>query len=223
MKNILIRLFIVFFPWIIRRYLLIKILKYKIHKTSFISRFALIMPKYLEMDKNSKIGAFTVAIHLEQLIMKEYSSIGRSNWISGFPLVSKKHFLHVRNRKPNLIMGKHSAITKKHLIDCTQTITIGDYTTIAGYNSQFLTHSIDYKKCRQDCSEIKIGSYCIVGTNCIFLPGSSLPNYSICGAKSLMNKDFKEEYHLYAGSPAKIKTNLEKNSKYFTREVGFVN
>lgn len=82
--------------------------------------------------------------------------------------------------------------------------------------------SIDYQACRQDCEEITIGNYCIVGTNSVFLPGSTLPNYSICGANSVMNKNFKEEYTLYAGSPATIKSTLEKESKYFNREIGFV-
>ncbi len=200
-----------------------KVFGYKLHRSSFISRFALINPRYLEMKENSKVAAFSVAIHLDQLIMHEFSSIGRSNWISGFPLGSKKHFLHIENRKPYLIIGKHSAITKKHIIDCTHTIVIGDYTTIAGYQSQFLTHSIDYRECRQDCMPITIGDYCLVGTSSIFLPGSSLPSYSICGAGSVMNKIFVEEYHLYAGIPATLKTTLEKNSKYFLRENGFVN
>lgn len=40
---------------------------------------------------------------------------------------------------------------------------------------------------------------------------------------SVMNKNFKEEYRLYAGSPATIKSTLEKESKYFTRQIGFVN
>lgn len=222
MKNLFIYLLIFFLPWFIRRYLLIKFLGHKLHKSSFISRFALINPNYLEMKENSKIDAFSVAIHLDQLIMHEFSLIGRSNWISGFPLGSKIHFSHIKNRRPDLIIGKHSAITKKHIIDCTNSIVIGNYTTIAGYQSQFLTHSIDYKECRQDCMPITIGDYCIVGTGCIFLPGSSLPNYSICGAGSVVNKKFVEEYHLYAGTPAILKATLEKDSKYFSRNEGFV-
>jgi acetyltransferase-like isoleucine patch superfamily enzyme len=222
MKRIIIFLFLSPFPWVVRRFILQKLFGYQIHPTAFISRFALISPNILKMAENSKIGAFTVAIHLDQLDLHKQSSISRSNWISGFPKGSKKHFIHVTERDPSMTLGEHSAITKKHIIDCTHTITIGRYTTIAGYQSQFLTHSIDYLESRQDCSTITIGDYCLVGTGSIFLPGSSLPDYSICGAGSVVNKSFTEAYALYAGSPAVFKKSLKTEAKYFLRKTGYI-
>jgi acetyltransferase-like isoleucine patch superfamily enzyme len=221
-KKILFIMIFALFPWALRRWILQKFLGYEIHRTASISRFSLIVPNHLVMEAHSKIAAFSVAIHLEKLVMKESSSIGRSNWISGYPQGSKLHFVHAIDRKACLIIGEQSAITKKHIIDCTDTISIGRYTTIAGYQSQFLTHSIDYSESRQDCSPINIGDYCIVGTGSIFLPGSSLPDYSICGAGTIMGRSFSEIYALYAGAPAVLKKNLDPKAKYFLRKRGYV-
>lgn len=222
-KRALIYLLIFIFPWAIRRLLLQKIFKYQIHKKAYISRLSLILPMNLKMDENSFIGSFSIAIHLDTITLGESSRIGRSNWISGIPKNSKKHFTHVKERNPSLIVGRHSAITKEHIIDCTDTIKIGDFTTVAGFKSQLLTHSIDYINSRQDCAPINIGNYCIIGTNSVFLPASRLPNYSICGASSVINKKFDDEYFLYAGSPAKQRKDLNKDSKYFNRKIGYIN
>lgn len=221
-KKALVYFFIFLFPWSIRRLVLEKLFKYKIAKSANISRFSLVLPNNLIMEENSSISAFTMVIHLNYLILGNNSLIGRSNWITGFQRDSRQHFSHVENRDPSLIIGKHSAITKHHVIDCTDKITIGDYTTIAGYRSQFLTHSIDYVLARQTCAPIEIGNYCIVGTNSVFLPDSKLPDYSICGANSVVNKKLEKVYCLYVGIPAIERKALEKGSKYFTREIGYI-
>jgi acetyltransferase-like isoleucine patch superfamily enzyme len=175
------------------------------------------------MKPHSKIGHFNVAVHLDSIVMGEYSSIARSNWITGFTTKSfSAHFAHQKNRLSELIIGAHSAITKYHHIDCTSKITIGKYTTIAGYYSQLLTHSIDVIANRQDSHPISIGDYCFVGTNVVALGGSKLPDYSVLGAKSLLNKGFADAYFLYGGVPAKKIAPIAGDAQYFLRETGFV-
>ena len=119
-------------------------------------------------------------------------------------------------------MGAHSAVTKNHHLDCTDRITIGPFTTIAGYHSQLLTHSIDVHECRQDSAPIHLGDHCFIGTNVVVLGGSRLPDRSVLGAKALLNKAFELPDHLYGGVPAKDLGKLEGVSKYFYRECGFV-
>ena len=132
------------------------------------------------------------------------------------------YFAHQINRDSQLIIGEHSAITKQHHIDCTSSITIGKFTTIAGYDSQLLTHSIDIFENRQDSHPIEIGDYCFVGTNVIILGGSKLPNYTVLGAKSLLNKQYTDTHALYGGVPAKKIRAITQDAKYFLREKGFV-
>ncbi|MBA6315447.1 acyltransferase [Cellulophaga baltica] len=221
MKKIL-NILIIPMPWKIKRFLLVKFWKYQIHPTAKIG-LAYIFPNNLIMEKGSRINHFTVAINLDTIVLKENSSINRSNWITGFPQKSgSKHFQHQLDRKSQLIVGKESSITKNHHLDCTNIIEIGNFTTIAGYSTQFLTHSVDIYKNIQDSSPIKIGDYCFVGTNCVILGGSTLPSFSVLGAKSLLNKSFTNEHMLYAGVSAKPIKSIDTAAKYFHRKSGFI-
>lgn len=219
----LIKLIICVLPWKLKRWLLIKIFDFEIHNTAKIG-LAWVYPSKLIMKENSRIEHFTVALHLDILELSQRSSIGRSNWITGLSTKNiSKHFVHqIASRKSILKIGNDSAITKKHHIDCTNKIEIGNFSTIAGYNSQLLTHSINIYENRQDSHPIAIGDYCFIGTNVVILGGSSLPSYSVLGAKSLLNKKFVEKYYLYAGVPACSVKFISKNAKYFNRESGFV-
>lgn len=221
MKKILNAL-IVILPWILKRRLLILFYNYKLHPSSHIG-YSWIFPDHLIMESNSIIGHFNVAIHLNKIHLQNHAKIGRGNWITGFSLNKKsKHFNHQPDRTPELIVGEHSAITKNHHIDCTHQIKIGRFTTIAGYQSQILTHSINIEENRQDSSPIFIGDYCFVSTNVVILGGAYLPSYSVLGAKSLLNKKFDDTHFLYGGVPAKSIISLNVNSKYFKRTEGFV-
>lgn len=211
------RLLIIFLPWKIRRALLVHFWKYKIHPKAHIG-FSYIYPKHLIMEDGATIGHLNVAIHLELIHMKKDSTICQRNWITGFPLKDKTKFQRFPNRKPYLIMGKDSAITKQHHIDCTDVVTIGELTVVAGYSSQILSHSTSIKYDDGGCGPITIGHHCFVGTRTIILPNAVLPNYSVLGAGALLNKSFSEEYALYGGVPAKFIKKENTAYKFFHRE-----
>jgi acetyltransferase-like isoleucine patch superfamily enzyme len=121
-----------------------------------------------------------------------------------------------------LVLGEHAAISNRHMIDCTARVVIGRFTTFAGFYSQILTHSIDLEKGRQSSEPVEIGEYSFVGTNCILLGGSVLPDRSVLAAKSLLNKKHSEPQTLYGGVPAKPIKALPANWAYFQRTAGFV-
>jgi acetyltransferase-like isoleucine patch superfamily enzyme len=209
-------------PWFLRRVLLQMFCGYCLHPTSRIG-FSLVYPDELVMGEHSSIGHLTVCKSLKRLHLGAHSSIGRGNWITGFPAANKTFFAHQTDRVPELIIGAQSAITHRHIIDCTNAVHIGEFTTVAGFRSQILTHSIDLMDCRQSSAPVTIGDYCFVGTDCVLLGGSALPSYSALGAKSLLNKAHTETHCLYAGLPAKAVKSLDSDMKYFQREEGFVN
>ena len=148
--------------------------------------------------------------------------MGNLCWITGFPPGPSRHFAHQPERRPELHVGAHAAITHRHLIDCTATVTIGPFTTFAGYQSQILTHSIDLAASRQSSAPVTIGAYCFVGTNCVLLGGAALPDRSVLGAKSLLNKAYAEELTLYGGTPARPIQALPEDTAYFHRAEGNV-
>lgn len=220
MKKLLM-LFSVILPWKLRRAVLQLLFGYRLHPTSRIG-IAWIFPERLVMEADTKIGHLTMCKNIALLHLREHAQIGRGNWITGFPLGNPLHFSSESSRRPELVLGEHAAITNRHLIDCTHSITIGRFTTIAGFQSQMLTHSIDVKQNRQTSEPITIGDYCFLGSNCLVLGGSVLPNYCVLGAKALLNKEFRDTHHLYGGVPARQLQRLPADCAYFTRTTGFV-
>lgn len=220
--HVLLKIFSYFLPWALRRRALESWFDFSIHPSARIG-LAWIFPRKLIMGPNSKIDHFTVAIHLDKIEMQANSSIGRSNWITGFSThIESKHFRHQNDRQAELILKESANVTKNHHLDCTNKITIGRFTTIAGYDSQILTHSIDISENRQDSAPIYIGDYTFVGTNVVILGGSILPDYTVLGAKSLLNKSFTEQWTVYGGVPAQALKEISKAHKYFSRSEGFV-
>lgn len=216
MLGVIVKCLIVLMPWKLRRLILNRFYHYNIHPKARIG-FSYIYPKHLIMEEGATIGHLNVAIHLELLRMEKDCTICQRNWITGFPLENKTNFQDFPNRKPYLIMKKDSAITKQHLVDCTDTVTIGELTSVGGYGTQILSHSTSLQLNKQACAPITIGHHCFVGTRSIILPGSILPNHSVLGAGAMLKKQFIEEYALYGGVPAKFIKKMDKAYAFFSR------
>lgn len=208
-------------PWSLRRRLLERRFGYSLHPTSRIG-LAWIFPQRLVMEAHTTIGDLTVCKNIALLHLHEHATIGRGNWITGFPLGPSQHFAHETDRRPELIVGAHSAITHRHLIDCTNAVTIGSFTTFAGFRSQILTHTIDLAANRQSSAPVRIGERCFVGTDSVLLGGSVLPDFCVLGAKSLLNKPQTQTHTLYGGVPARPLQDLPRDLAYFERNEGFV-
>lgn len=209
-------------PWPLRRRLLGWACGYEIHPTARIG-LAWVLPQRLIMEAHARIGHLTVCKNLGLVHLGEHAIVGNGNWITGYPPGPSRHFAHQPDRCPELIVGRHAAITNRHFIDCTATVTIGAFSTFAGFSSQILTHTIDLTTARQTSSPVTIGEYCFVGTNSVLLGGSALPDRSVLGAKSLLNKVFTETGTLYGGVPAKPLSALPvEQMAYFRRAEGFV-
>ena len=220
--RILIQLFGWLLPRSLRTQLYAKAFGWQIGKGSHIGR-SLFFCHNVIMGEHSGIGNFNVVRRIDALIIGNHSYICHMNWITGYPTSLKDSFAHVPNRKCELEIGDHSSITSQHFIDCTGGIRIGDFTTVGGVRSQLLTHFIDAYESRQTCKPIHIGNYCFVGTGCLLLPGSGLPNYTVLGGGGILTKRYDDEYALYAGNPAVYKKALPKESvRYFTRNEGAV-
>lgn len=216
-----IQVFAMLLPWVLRRWLLCALFGYRIHPTSRIG-LALIYPERLVMERHSRIGHGTVCRRIGLLHLKAHATIGTGNWVGGCPQDDTTHFADEEERRSALVLGEHAAITTRHIIDATNTIHIGDYSTLAGFQSQLLTHSIDLETCRQVSGPIGIGDYCFVGTNVVILKDAVLPDHSVLGAKSLLHDAHAQSWSLYAGVPARRVKSLEADARYFSRVEGLV-
>lgn len=215
------KILLVLLPWRLRRLLLQRIYGYELHPDSRIG-LAWVFPARLVMGAGAQIGHLTVVKGLDRLLLAESAIIGRLNWISGYPKDQPPHFAHQPDRRPELELAAHAAITNRHIVDCTDRICIGAFATVAGFRTQLLTHSINLETCRQEARPIHIGAYCFVGTACTVLGGANLPDCCVLGAHSLLNKVFTETHRLYAGVPAEERRVLAEDLAYFKRKTGVV-
>lgn len=220
--RILIYLAAMLLPRPLRRLVLVYVLRHRIHRTARIG-FSLVCATHLEMGPHSLIGNLTlVKPGVELLRMGEGAIVGNLNWISAVPLKSSVHFHSQKDRRPELIVNDHAAITNRQFVDCTAAVTIGRFSTFAGVHSIILTHTINLNTCMQTATPVSIGEYCFVGAATVILPGTALPDYSVLGANSLLNKFYTEPYYLYAGNPARPVKQLSHESAYFKRTAGYV-
>lgn len=226
MIKIIIQVFLFFFPWKIRRFFLAKILKFEMAEGAHIG-FSILLARHVILGKYASIGHLNFCKDIDLLELGEYSNLGTKNYITGFSIYDKavlknNHFSHIEERQCVLKVGNHTGITSRHYFDCNGGIFIGDFCQIAGFESAFLTHSIDLKNNRQDADPIVIGDYSFIGTRCTFLKKSKIPARSIVSACSLVNKQYQEENSLYGGIPCKFIKTID-NYKFFYRTNGSVN
>ncbi len=207
-------------PWRMRRLWLKRFFGYKLHRRSRIG-LSWVFPAHLEMGDGAVIDNFTLVKHIDTLRMEEHTFIGRLCWITGSPL-SRETSFRGEERQPMLHMRKHAEVTMLHHIDCTNKVVIGEFSMVAGYGTQFLTHSVDLDNSEQRSRPITIGNYCFIGTNSVILGGSEMADCSVLGAKSLLNKKWTQKYVLLGGVPAKIVKELSPDMKYFKRTKGTI-
>lgn len=210
-------------PWPLRRALLNRFCGARIHPTARIG-MSLVLCDELELGPHARVGHLTLVKGLRRLSLGEHAILGSLNWVSGFPegLDDSPHFRDASARVPALIIGRHAAVTSRHIIDCTDTVSIGEYATLAGYRTQILTHSVSIRESRQRCAPVSIGAYCFVGTGSILLPGAALPDYSVLAAGAVLNRSLSAPHMLYGGCPAKALQELPEDLPYFTREEGYI-
>ena len=210
-----------FLPWVLKRSLLTWLLGYQLDATARIG-YAIIAAASVRMGKGARIGHLTVCRDLRAVEIGDHGRIGNMNWITGNRDNPPPRARSNNKAEPILRIGTHSAITHRHYIDCSDRIEIGDFTTVAGARSQFLTHSIDLEVCRQQAEPIRIGDYCFIGTGCIVLSGAKLPDFSVLAAGSVLRENMSQPWMLYAGVPAKAKKRISESYAYFHRMVGYV-
>jgi len=216
----IVQILLVLFPWSIRRWIFQTFYRAQIDPTARVG-FSILMCSQIELGEGAKVGHFNVIKGLSLLRLEKFASIGHRNWISGYPLDGKRRFSNTK-RIPSLLLGKHASLTQSHRLDCSDKISIGNYSIVAGYGTQILTHAINIEASRQEVKAVEICAYTFVGTRAVVLPGCKLPAYSILAAGAVLTNAYDQEYCLYGGVPAKPIQCLDVDLQYFNRAIGQV-
>lgn len=221
MTKILMQLFCFLLPWSWRRRVLSYFLGYEIDSAASVG-LSFVLADELKMEANSRIGHFNYIGKLDRIHLELFAVIGNFNWVTGLSTRNGTPFYAKRsNRKSELHLKACGTITHQHYLDCTDKITIGAYSGLAGVRSQLITHGIDIITSRQTCAPISIGDYTMVGTGTLILKGVSIPDKCVVSAGSVVTHIKAEALSLIAGNPAAVTRQLPCTSKFFSR-VGHV-
>jgi acetyltransferase-like isoleucine patch superfamily enzyme len=148
--------------------------------------------------------------------MGKNSGIGSWNWISSAPKLAHLQPEH----SGKLVLGENSVITMRHYLDCSGGVLVGDFVTIAGVRSTFLTHQIDVVLNEQTASPVRIGSYALVSSNCSIVAGATIGEACLVGMGTVVLGKTYPDSVLLAGNPARVVR--EQTGAYFTRNQGAV-
>lgn len=136
---------------------------------------SIVLAQRLVMADGARIQ-FGNLVRCRRLVMRRQAYLDRFNRISGPLSVSLAETAalgrgNVVMRAPHptsigpamLRLGRLSKITSSHLVDCTCSIRIGNYSTVAGAGSQLWTHG--YKHASEGPGRYRIDGPIVIGDN----------------------------------------------------------
>jgi acetyltransferase-like isoleucine patch superfamily enzyme len=191
------------------------LLGWQVDSTAYVGH-SVIAARKVVLAPHSAIGHFNVIKGLEELTLGEHAVVGWMNWISS-PSLDSGAFEHSPNRLPALRLGRYGVVTTRHILDCSDTITLEDYALIAGYRSTVLTHSVKQVENRQFTAPVTLHERATVWTTCILLAGVSIASRTVVSAGSVVNRPLTEELTLYRGNPAVAVRSLDASLGLFHR------
>lgn len=219
----------------------LNLLGHQIHPSAKIG-FSWLQCETIKMEENSKIGNFNL-IRIISLHMGDTASIRSINRMKG-PLRLRMDERAAIGNNNNVYRGPHpitlgeaelrmgflAIITSKHSFDCTRTISIGDYSTISGFGTQFWTHGFYHAnqgehRIRID-GNIEIGNNVSVGSKCLINPAVKIGDAINVGGNACVSKSLLEP-GMYVSQALRyipydisvIKTKLKQNKNYTIAHV----
>lgn len=202
----------------------LRLLGHRVHRSARI-QLSLVDVDHLFLGKHARIGRLN-GIKARRLVMRDQASIGHLNWISGrlSILIGQNsgigHKNHINSavvpgsaRRPQLRIGTWSKITSGHFVNVCETISLGNYTTIAGFGTQLWTHGFVHMETGLERYEIRgnirMGNNVYVGSHCTFQPGVKISDTVSVGSHASVAKSLLEpgvyvpqELRFYPRSPA---------------------
>lgn len=161
--------------------------------------------KVLSIGDHARIGHLNIIRGGDEVSLGRYSEILRQNEINSIP-----DPIIVTPADPRFILGDGSVVTTSHKIDFTDRVEFGKRVILGGRNSSLWTHN------RQKTKPIVIGDYSYIGSEIRIAPGGAIPARCIVGIGSVITKEFRDEYWLIAGVPARAVKELDEDGRFLT-------
>lgn len=171
--------------------------------------FSLVLVDCLVLQGTARIGHFNL-VHLRRLVMRNGAYLGRSNVIYGPISISLAERAAIGNnnkivRGPlglvasgpaRLRLGELAKITAEHRLDCTTSVSIGAFSTMAGTSCQLWTHGYVHDRAgsgryRID-GPVRIGHNVYIGSASIITAGVTIADGVIVGAGTTVARSLLE-------------------------------
>lgn len=173
-------------------------LGHHIHPTAIARSCLVINVSHFSMAAGSRIGRWNAIKNLLELSLETEATIGRFNTITANGV-----FARLYRDGARLTLAEHSYVTSRHRLDCSGSVHVGAFASVAGHSTTILTHSIDLRRDAQAAYPVIIGERSFLGTNCTLLGGAEMPPHSVLGAGSVLTRTRgQREPGLWAGVPA---------------------
>ena len=176
-------------------------------KHSWIGHFNIILLDTLSLDNNAFIKKYNKIMAKSLIVAIENNgSIGSRNSISrmSFPISYGLAALKI---------GVWGQIVHGCTLDCSRSITIGNYSTLGGTDTQLWTHGYYHgnegiERIRID-GEIRIGNNVYVGSRCTFNPGVAIADGIHIGGHCCISKSLDKQ-GMYVAQPLRyIENNID--------------
>ncbi len=190
---------------------LLRTLGHDVHDSAIARTNLVWKVRSVTLARGSRIGKWNMIKNMRSVSVGPGGSIGRLNVISAHPVYVKLY-----PSGASLTVGANAYITSRHQMDCSGSLSIGDFSALAGHDSRVLSHSVDVARDAQVAYPVVVGERSFVGTRCLLLGGATLPSHSVLAAGSVLARSRQAgESGLWAGVPAKFKG--EVSGAWFTR------
>lgn len=158
-----------------------------------------------EFGENVKISRNTMLYHPEKLVLGHDVRIDDFTVVSGnvrlHSFVHLSQFCGLYGDEAGIEIEDYTAVAAKCSIYAVSDDYIGGSIPTPMVPMKYKPTMIQRK--------VHIGKYCILGANCVVLPGVTIGEGTTVGAMSLCNKDL-EPWSVYVGSPARRLRDREK-------------
>ena len=167
---------------------------------SFVRHMNYIRLRRLSLDEGANIHNVNSIKGPLDVVLGPMASIGNRNKVIRAPT-------GISVGEASLSLGVWSKITSGHYVDCTASVTMGDYVTIGGIGTQIWTHGYVHAMTGLDRYRIdgpvKLEANVYVGSGSIISMGVTLVRGVIVGAGTSVAKGLLEP-GLYVSSPIRV-------------------
>jgi acetyltransferase-like isoleucine patch superfamily enzyme len=153
------------------------------------------------IGRDGYIGRLNLVSGPISILLRSTGSIGNANKIVRGPID------HVTSGPAMLRIGRLGKITANHRVDCTRSVVIGDYSTLAGIGIQVWTHGYVHDtsgpgRYRID-GAVRIDDNVYIGASCIVSMGVHIGRGVMVGAGTTVSRSIQEE-GLYVSAPVRF-------------------